>query len=109
MDTECDVDHKLTLSNIMRFPNPPNRRSGRPIRTNLLTIFIIFFSQMDTECDVDRSVGRWFNLSAHYALLMLVQLAFRTLIPITKMLTDRRQIEVNVLMLKKVIKKKGRR
>ncbi len=42
MDTECDVDRKQTLSNIMRFPNPPNRRSGRPIRTNLLTIFIIF-------------------------------------------------------------------
>ncbi len=43
MDTECDVDHKQTFSNIMRFPNPPNRRSGRPIRTNLLTIFIFFF------------------------------------------------------------------
>ncbi len=42
MDTECDVDHKQTLSNIMRFPNTPNRRSGRPIRTNLLKIFIIF-------------------------------------------------------------------
>ncbi len=44
MDTECDVDHKQTLSNIMRFPNPPNRRSGRPIRTDLLTIFIFFFA-----------------------------------------------------------------
>ncbi len=38
MDTECDVDHKQTLSNILQFPNPPNRRSGRPIRTNLLTM-----------------------------------------------------------------------
>ncbi len=27
---------------------------------------------MDTECDVDRSAGRGFNLSALYALLMLV-------------------------------------
>ncbi len=31
-----------------------------------------FFSQIDTECDVDRSAGRRFNLSALYALLMLV-------------------------------------
>ncbi len=72
MDTESDVDHKQTLSNIMRFPNPPNRRSGRPIRTNLLTVFIIFFSQMDNECDFDRSAGRGFNLSTLYALLPLV-------------------------------------
>ncbi len=27
---------------------------------------------MDTECDVDRFAGRGFNLSALYALLMLV-------------------------------------
>ncbi len=38
MDTECDVDHKRTLSNIIRFPNPPNLRLGRPIQTNLLTV-----------------------------------------------------------------------
>ncbi len=31
-----------------------------------------FFSRMDTECDVDRSAGRGFNLSALYALLMIV-------------------------------------
>ncbi len=31
---------------------------------------------MDTECDVDRSAGRGFNLSALYALLMLVILTY---------------------------------
>ncbi len=63
-----------TLSNIMRFPNPPNRRSGRPIRTNLLTIFIFFLARWAPNAtpNVDRSGGRGFNLSALYALLMLV-------------------------------------
>ncbi len=70
MDAECDVDHKQILSNIMRFPNRPNRRSDRPIRTNLLTIS--FFSQMDTECGVDCFAGWGFNLSALHVLLMPV-------------------------------------
>ncbi len=37
---------------------------------------------MDTECDVDSSAGRGFNLSALYALLMLVSFNFIIIVAI---------------------------
>ncbi len=42
---------------------------------------------MDTECDVDRSAGRGFNISALYALLMLVHIEKKTRYPKTLEMT----------------------
>ncbi len=45
---------------------------GSAVSGHSVDDFANFCSQMDTECDVDRSAGRGFNLSALYAVLPLV-------------------------------------
>ncbi len=69
------IDDKQTLSNIMRFLNPSNRRLSQPIRTNRLTIFIFFSARWTHNATLTALQAGGLTL-AHNALVRLVSKSF---------------------------------